>query len=750
MIETARRRRRKQVPQPSPIRARKPVMRSVKLALAVALALTAAAIVVTLSRAPLTVAGTNSIRLVGSIAIHGDIGGCQESGTLPRGTTAIRLSLSAIVGPRVVLRVLSGGHTLTRGERAAGWGSQTTVTVPIGRVSHAVRGALVCTSLGPSVEPPSLENFRLDGALARPISEQARILQDVRMRMEYLRPGPRTWWSLASSVTRRMGLGHAAGGRWLAFLVLALMIAVAALASWSTLQEIAGRAASLQRRVRLRRVRLPAARSRLAAAAGQALRRVPRGAWACALIAFVNAACWSILTPPFQVPDEPSHFAYTQQLVENTRFPTSNEYTFSPEEKTVLADLHHSEVHGHPQRRPISSSQEEQQLQEDLGQRLGRSGEGGVGGSYSGPPLYYLLQTIPYGLASAGTLLDQLELMRLLSALMAGVTALFVFLFVREALPGTRWAWAVGGLAVALAPVLALMGGAVNPDSMLAAVSAAIFYCFARAFRRRLTRGLAVAIGALTAIGFLTKLNFVALAPGVIVGILLLTARVARADGRRAALTSGGIAVAVAVSPACVYVLASLLSGHPALGIVSESLRQGHGSLLDEVSYIWQFYLPRLSGMRNYFPDLSTAHQLWFDRSVGFYGWLDTSFPLWVDNVALVPAGLLALLCARSLIAARGTLWHRRAELGVYAVMCIGLLGLIAGTAYVNRTVEGGAGDAQPRYLIPLLPLLAGALVLAARGAGRRWGPAVGAVMVVLFLAHDIFSQLLVASRFYA
>ena len=56
---------------------------------------------------------------------------------------------------------------------------------------------------------------------------------------------------------------------------------------------------------------------------------------------------------------------------------------------------------------------------------------------------------------------------------------------------------------------------------------------------------------------------------------------------------------------------------------------------------------------------------------------------------------------------------------------------------------------ARPRYLLPLLPLLGGALALAARGAGRRWGPAAGALIVVLFLAHDIFSQLHVISRFY-
>jgi len=34
---------------------------------------------------------------------------------------------------------------------------------------------------------------------------------------------------------------------------------------------------------------------------GAALRRVPRAAWICALVAFLNAACWSLITPPFQV-----------------------------------------------------------------------------------------------------------------------------------------------------------------------------------------------------------------------------------------------------------------------------------------------------------------------------------------------------------------------------------------------------------------------------------------------------------------
>jgi hypothetical protein len=47
------------------------------------------------------------------------------------------------------------------------------------------------------------------------------------------------------------------------------------------------------------------------------------------------------------------------------------------------------------------------------------------------------------------------------------------------------------------------------------------------------------------------------------------------------------------------------------------------------------------------------------------------------------------------------------------------------------------------------LPLGAAVLALAVRGAGRRAGPAVAAALIVLFLAHDMFSQLQAIARYY-
>ncbi|HST56633.1 MAG TPA: DUF2142 domain-containing protein [Solirubrobacteraceae bacterium] len=564
------------------------------------------------------------------------------------------------------------------------------------------------------------------------------------------------------------------------------------------------------------------------AAAVFALRRIPAAALLCALVACLNAVCWSLITPPFEVVDESDHFAYVQWLSETARLPksggdglpTSINPGFSPEQQVALRDLHQPQIVFHPQRRAISTRAEQHALQADLQAGLSRKGDGNAGSAVSEPPLYYALQAIPYELGSSGSLLDRLQLMRLFSALLAGLTALFAYLFVREVLPGARRTWLVGGLGVALLPSLGFMSGAVNPEALLYAVSAATFYCLARAFRRGLTNRSAAALGVAVAVGTITKLNFLGLLPGVILGLLLLTARAAgwrmprarvahqssqvqqavgdarssvahkRSRGRqvagdprsrarrsargarshvqprvrasqltaevplaarRAAYRSLALALAIAGTPATLYVLVNLLSNRSGLGFVSHAIhatsRQQH-SLLSEVSFIWQFYLPRLPGMAVDFPGILTTRNIWFNWGVGLYGWLDTVFPPWVYTLALIPAGLIGALLIRALVNARAELRRRAGELFVYFAMSAGVLLIVAASSYVEFPQQG-SNYAQPRYLLPMLALLGVALALAARAAGRRWGPAVGALLVIGMLTYDVLSQLLVVARFY-
>lgn len=679
--------------------------RSVKITLAAGLTVLATAIAAVLSQSPLTVLATSSTPANEALAVvDHSVDACQQGERIPKGTTAIRLSLGAFIGPAVAVTAISGAHIVAFGERGSGWDGQT-VTVPVGTVSRTVSPVKICFAI------PVLGNEQLTifGTPARRATADTgtRDAPAGRLRIEYLRPARSSWLALLPSVTKHMALGRAWSGVWIALLVAMLMLLVTVLASRLAFLELAGeRSAATPEPMPVRPWR--------------ALRRVPDAAWACALVAFLSAASWSLITPAFQVPDEPAHVAYVKQLAETGTLPTSSEEGFSTEERLALLAVHFPQVRQRPATRAIFTQAEQHALA-----RVGRypgTGSPEAGVATAEPPLYYALESIPYIALSKGTLLARLQLMRLLSASMAGLTALFGFLFLREALPGVRWAWTVGALGISLSPLLGFMSGAVNPDAMLFAVSAALFYCLARAFRRGLTRGSAVATGLAIAVGFLTKLNFIGLAPGAFLALGILTVRAAHSHAR-GALYRPAMAAGIGCFPPALLLLAKSLSGDPAFGALTNGVGVVHGSLAAAANYIWQLYLPRLPQTANDFPGLLTTRQIWFDGYIGRFGWLDTFFPGWVYTVALVLAGLIVGLCARELLAGRVALRERLPEVGVYALMTLGVLVLVGSSSYTVFPVHA-AEYGQARYLLPLLALLGAVPALAAGAredaAGRQ------------------------------
>lgn len=496
------------------------------------------------------------------------------------------------------------------------------------------------------------------------------------------------------------------------------------------------------RRIRLPRVSLPGA------------------AWACALVALANAVAWSLITPPFNVPDEPPHLAYVQQLAERGTLPRTQAVTIYPANASVaLAGTHLFTLVGVPQNRPIWTSYEDRALEHGLSKPLARTGNGDANVATAQPPLYYALQAIPYEIGSGGNLLDQLALMRLLSTLMAGLTALFAFLFLREVLPGTPWAWTVGGLAVAFQPLFGFISSGVNNDALLFCASAAMLAALARIFRRGLTVPRAGALGAAVAVGVLTKLTFVGLIPGAAAGMALAAWR--DRNGSWPALSRAlAVAVGIAAVPIAAYLVLNVTVWHrPALGSsVIGSIAQGQttpghapggaGTFRGFLSYLWQFYLPPLPSMFHYFTGLPLKH-FWVHGFIGRFGWLDYGFP---DAVYAVGTWLLvaiAALAAAGLWRARAALRARLPELAAYVLVVLGLVVVIARAGWHAR-VNGDPPFEQARYLLPLLALYGAIVALAARSAGRRWGPVLGAALVGLAFAHDVFAQLVTFGRYYA
>jgi hypothetical protein len=212
-------------------------MRGVTITLVGSLALLAVALALTLAHRPLVLARTTGTLAEDSTAIaiaQGAARYCQAEEAVPRGTTAVRLALYAPLGPRVRVSVSEGGRTLSGGEQASGW-SGGTVTVPVRALARALPAATVCTSFDVRDGAVSLLGEQTAEAVA---IRGGPLRVPGRVRLEYLRPGPRSWASLVPSAIRNMALARAGSGDWVALVALALMLGVAILASRLLLRDL--------------------------------------------------------------------------------------------------------------------------------------------------------------------------------------------------------------------------------------------------------------------------------------------------------------------------------------------------------------------------------------------------------------------------------------------------------------------------------------------------------------------------------
>ncbi len=487
-------------------------------------------------------------------------------------------------------------------------------------------------------------------------------------------------------------------------------------------------------------------------AVARLLRGPPRAAWLCALVALANGLAWSMIVPPFQVPDENAHYAYVEQVAQRGTLPrvVAPEGPLSPREDQLLAALLTFGIVGHHEN-PAPDMQVQQDVIDSIAkQNLPAVGSGDALTATSNPPLYYALQAIPYKLTPGGKVLDRLAMMRCLSALMGAITVLLVFMFLRELLPASRWTWPAGALLVALQPLFGFMSGGLNNDNLLYLTAAGFLWGVARAFRRGLSASTGALIGGFLGVGLISKFTLIGFIPAAVLAVILLGRRAWARDHRRAL---GGLAWAVGLgaAPIAAYVVLNhfVWSRSAIPGGVGSvpGLNGRRFSFNEEVSHVWQLFLPHLWMHPQFasWPVWST----WFIGFIGRFGWLDYGFPMWFYEVARVLAVLVGTLAVAQLVRRRRELWQRLGELAVYVLAVVGLAGEIGVQSYRYLVANGGIFE-QARYLLPLLCLYAAIIVLAVRFGGRRWGPGFGALLVVLAIGHDLYAQAITISRYYA
>lgn len=476
--------------------------------------------------------------------------------------------------------------------------------------------------------------------------------------------------------------------------------------------------------------------------------RLPSALWVCVLLAILNSATWAVTTPSFQVIDEIVHTGYVQYFAESGSLPKPvatgpGVYDFGQEQGTAITGVPFTY-----QSVPNWLEAADDDLERRLAEPLEREHEPGAGTAANNPPLYYVLEAIPYKLASSGNFLDRVLAMRLFSTLFIGATVGFVFLFLRELLPRTPWAWTVGALAVAFQPVVAWAGGGVNPDSLLWAASAALIWLLTRALNRGLSVRLALGIGASVTAGLLTKAAMLGLIPGAAIGVLLAAVKTWRSD-RRQALVGVVVAGVAALLPYVLYTVVSrALAGQPTAAAAAVS--SGPGNVREQIVYLWQFFLPKLPFMKDEFPGypMYPLWQTYFQGFVGRFGYFSFGFPDWVSGLALVLVIPLLGLLQASLMRSWDALKRRKAQLVTFLALLGGTV-LLVGIAGFRFRAGVGLNFEQPRYLFPVIALYGALVAIAARGAGR-FGPAVGAALVMGAVGHNLFALLLSLARYYS
>jgi len=498
-----------------------------------------------------------------------------------------------------------------------------------------------------------------------------------------------------------------------------------------------------------------AAPGSLSARVAERLRRRPRGLLGCAAIGFVCAAMFAVLTPTFQGPDEVSQLSHTEYIATHWRLPKAvqparGKPIYLPDDISSVWRAIPWSVLGRPSWSPPESAALDRRLDAGLADETSR----GPTAVTSYPPLYFTLQAGVWHAGFWGDTLDRILLMRLFSALIAAITVAFTFLFVRELMPGAPWSWRVGALAVAFQPVFAFMGGSINNDNLVYMLGAALLWGLARAFRRGLDERGGLWLGVVLAAALITKGSAYGLVPGLVVGLAVLVWRAG--PGTRAAPLKGA-ALALGL-PAGAYaawlVFQATVIGSPgstATGGLTSGALESKTSVSGQLSYLWQFFLPRLSSMHEWFP-LQSHYPLWdtyITAFIGRFGWFQFGFPHWFNvTVACVYAGIL-VLAAAALYRFRSALRGRAGELLTYVALFGGLVVFVAVAGYRYR-VATTFNFEQVRYLFPLIVLYGALVAVAARGAGPRWGRPVGGFLIVLAAGHLLAALLLTFGRYYA
>jgi 4-amino-4-deoxy-L-arabinose transferase-like glycosyltransferase len=453
---------------------------------------------------------------------------------------------------------------------------------------------------------------------------------------------------------------------------------------------------------------------------GSTSRWARRAVWLIALATVLRALVWVVALPPWQGPDEGVHYSYVERIaVVHSIPPLSQHKGFDRFSDAVSQSTASTDYIGLLTREQLRFLRRDMTAFPSEPNGLSGVSKGKLlTGSY--PPGYYLLGAVAYELPGLHNATSRLYAIRVVSALLGGLAALLIFrLLLVAGVP--ELLSVLGTAAFVQLPMFSQSSAIVNPDIMLLVTLAGLTGSLLRArvdmTRRRL---LFVLLW-----GVLAALSKPIGGPAALLLVVALL-------GLRPTGSSWWRRLAVAAG-----LLASLIAAYVAEAVASNfSLRDGYPTLSlvrYAISYLWQFYLPRLWFMASgpykghgYLP----AWWVWVETTTGYFGWLSVPMSQWWYRLAFWTLAVAVVIAIVGFVRYRGRDLHAAGALLVAALAYVLLLHL----SEVLLVINNQGTLLQGRYLLPIVPLFEAALLLGLARLGRV-GIATAAVLVgVTFL----------------
>jgi 4-amino-4-deoxy-L-arabinose transferase-like glycosyltransferase len=469
-----------------------------------------------------------------------------------------------------------------------------------------------------------------------------------------------------------------------------------------------------------------------------------------ALLAIVVTigVCWALTVAPFQSPDELSHFAYVQSLATHAELPG---VTSKPGESSAQADADQSVGASRgaffAQTSPPSwdRSGYDAYLARTRGANPPSAGDGGGPTSASNnPPLYYLYATIGYLFDHGGTTFGQLYSIRLWGVLLLTLTTLGGWLLAGEVLGRRRLAQLACAAVIGLEPMLTFMSTATNPDALTITAWTLGLWLGARVINRRAQTRDVAAMFALAAVAILTKADSYALAIADVFAVFVGWRR-RPADQRRAALPGIAVGALALVVPVIAWLGLAAALGRAAVNQVGSENAPAF-NVRQFLSYVWQFYLPRLGFMKKFrTTEKLPAYEIWYSQGLGEFGWLSVALPAWIYTAGLWIGGVISVVTLGLLTRLRGV---RLALLAYLVLAWIALLTVLHITDY--RVIINGQGEfLAGRYILPAIGLLGLAIGLIVSRIPPRARPTVCGLVLVAMLSLQVVALSSILQAFY-